>query len=99
LRAYSRHLNIKSFETDKRHFVAASHWDRIYLTNDAVFCESELQKLAEKSVYVLEDVYLAVVEWATARHIRYCCALIEAEWQLLSMEEQGIIDGILTISF
>ena len=30
-RAYSRHLNDKSFGTDKKYFVAASHWDRIVM--------------------------------------------------------------------
>ena len=68
-----------------------------YLTSDALFDESTLQKHAQKSVYVREDVLLAAIEWANRNEIRFCCAPIEAEWQLLSLEEQGIIDAILTI--
>ena len=70
---------------------------REYATATTVFSETELQSLAVKAVFMREDVHLAMVEWAERNHIRYCCAPIEAEWQLLAMEEQGIIDAILTI--
>ena len=70
---------------------------RDYAAATTVFSETELQSLSVKAVFMREDVHLAMVEWAERNHIRYCCAPIEAEWQLLALEEQSIIDAILTI--
>jgi 5'-3' exonuclease len=43
-----------------------------------------------------EEIISLVKNWMMAECISYECAPFEADWQLIALEQQGIIDGIMT---
>ena len=70
-----------------------AYWD----DKDGRYDPILLSKLAKAAVCISPDVYLIVQDWANRNGIRIYCAPIEAEWQLVSLENQGVIDGILSV--
>jgi len=61
--------------------------------------EFDLTKMYEysyKSVYVSDDLRLAMKEWCMNDDVKFLCAPVEADSQLVSLQFQGIIDAILT---
>ena len=86
--------NLKRTETtDLAKARLKSYWEDESTPNNA----NLLNKLAKAAVTIHPEVYLMVQEWASANGLRIVCAPIEAEWQLISMEKQGVIDGIISV--
>jgi 5'-3' exonuclease len=42
------------------------------------------------------DVPAAVYRWAKANNVRIVCAPFEAEWQLVALLRQGVVDAIVS---
>ena len=47
-------------------------------------------------LYVREDIVAGFVSWFTRKNQRVVCAFMEAEWELMRLESDGIIDGVVS---
>ena len=55
-----------------------------------------INQLKKSSVYVREDIVAGFVSWCTRKNQRVVCAFMEAEWELMRLESDGIIDGVVS---
>ena len=58
--------------------------------------KDEIEKLQARCVYPREDILKLVVQWMKEEDILHFSAPFEAEWQLVSLERQGLIDAIVS---
>ena len=69
-------------------------------TVDSVRTCEELEKALKKLVHVDADILFWTKEWVKARNLQdkvlLCGAPFEADAQLVQLERQGIVDGIIT---
>lgn len=90
---------LKALENEKRRKKAeeAKLQLKAYWSNtDSTFSGKNLLAMMRKNVMASGYTTLVAKEWAIKQKIKYCSAPIEAEWQLVSLEEQGIVDAIIT---
>ena len=52
--------------------------------------------LKKRGVYVREDILTEFVRWCDRKGIKYVCAFMEAEWELSRLENDGIIDAVVS---
>ena len=55
-------------------------------------------KLANRQS-LCERTLADVRDWCVVQQIPHCCAPVEADWQLVQVEKQGMCDAILTDDF
>lgn len=55
-----------------------------------------INQLKKNSVYVTEDIVAGFVIWCGKKNQKVVCAFMEAEWELIRLESDGIIDGIVS---
>ena len=89
---------LKKAENEKRaqKFTDAEKNFNDYWKNTDVFRLDEYNKLSKGCVTPTEDIYDIVHRWALANSIKCVCAPMEAEWQLVSMEAEGLIEAIVS---
>ena len=58
---------------------------------------AEVQREGQKCTYMRQDVIKLAVDWCVKNEVAYMGAPLEAEWQLVSLEREGYICGIVTI--
>ena len=56
----------------------------------------ELYKALKNCTYIRDDILLATVKWAKDANVLFMCAPMEAEWQLVQLEKDGITDGSIS---
>ena len=56
----------------------------------------KITALKKKGVYVREDILGEFVRWCERKSIKYVCAFMEAEWELSRLENDGIIDAVVS---
>jgi 5'-3' exonuclease len=69
---------------------------RILMQNGNADDLEEINRLGKQCCYVREDVLYATVQWAKDNNVRCVCAPVEADWQLVSLEKNGITDGSIS---
>ncbi len=63
-----------------------------YDRNDAELME----KVLKSTGYIRDDMLLSTVRWAKHNTVRYICAPMEADWQLVKLELMGVTNGSVT---
>jgi hypothetical protein len=56
----------------------------------------KITALKKRGVYVREDILGEFVRWCERKGIKYVCAFMEAEWELSRLENDGIIDAVVS---
>ena len=89
---------LKAKENDKRSSIWKSalidmeeHWN-----GGAKLHEDAFYKCAKNTIRVTDDVILLVKQWCDKKSVRYVCAPMEAEWELVYLCNEDVIDGIVS---